>query len=170
MKKKIVIYCISECPITASNEEFINNICTFISNKKHIQDYIVNRSIVKNWDHYVSWLECHDKKDDKQSKYDYISMCLGWQKTFSKFCVKKQVYNSDGIATILRILNHCLETPSSIGLPLRRCDFAARVTGVSAIEFASFESVLPVHGEIISRSRSFFGPIGSAEARSAIIL
>lgn len=108
MKKKIVIYCISECPITASNEEFINNICTFISNKKHIQDYIVNRSIVKNWDHYVSWLECHDKKDNKQSKYDYISMCLGWQETFSKFCVKKQVYNSDGIATILRLLNHCL--------------------------------------------------------------
>ena len=108
MKKKIVIYCISECSITASNEEFINNICTFISNKKYIQDYIVNRSIVKNWDHYVSWLECHDKKDDKQSKYDYISMCLGWQETFSKFCVKKQVYNSDGIATILRILNRCL--------------------------------------------------------------
>lgn len=108
MKKKIVIYCISECPITASNEEFINNICTFISNKKHIQDYIVNRSIIKNWDHYVSWLDCHDKKDDKQSKYDYISMCLGWQETFSKFCVKKQVYNSDGIAIILRLLNHCL--------------------------------------------------------------
>lgn len=108
MKKKIVIYSISECPITASNEDFINNICTFVSDKKHIQDYIVNRSIVKNWDHYVSWLECHDKKDDKQSKYDYISMCLGWQETFSKFCVKKQVYNSDGIAAILRILNHCL--------------------------------------------------------------
>ena len=108
MKKKIVIYSISECPITASNEDFINNICTFVSDKKHIQDYIVNRSIVKNWNHYVSWLECHDKKDDKQSKYDYISMCLGWQETFSKFCVKKQVYNSDGIAAILRILNHCL--------------------------------------------------------------
>ena len=43
MKKKIVIYSISECAITSSNEDFINNICTFVSDKKHIQDYIIWR-------------------------------------------------------------------------------------------------------------------------------
>ena len=108
MRKKIVIYSISECPITASNEDFINNICTFVSDKKHIQDYIINRSIIKNWSHYNAWLKCHDKQDDKKSRYEYIIMCLGWEETFNKFCVKKQVYNSDGIATILRIMNRCL--------------------------------------------------------------
>ena len=48
------------------------------------------------------------------------------------------------------------------GLPLRKCAFAARVTQVSVMPQASFERVLPVHGAIISASRSFFGPMGSA--------
>ena len=41
-------------------------------------------------------------------------------------------------------------------------DFAARVTGVSAIPVASFARVLPVHGAIISASIIFLGPMGSA--------
>ena len=45
--------------------------------------------------------------------------------------------------------------------PLRRWLFAAMVTGVSAMEWASFARVFPVQGAIIKMSSHFFGPIGS---------
>ena len=38
------------------------------------------------------------------------------------------------------------------------------VTGVSAMECASFASVFPVHGAMISASSSFLGPMGSTSA------
>ena len=55
-----------------------------------------------------------------------------------------------------------VETAITSGRSLRRCAFAAKVTGVSVMPFASLPSVLPVHGAIISASKSFWGPIGSA--------
>ena len=47
------------------------------------------------------------------------------------------------------------------GRAFRRWLFAAMVTGVSAMECASFARVFPVHGAMISASSSFFGPMGS---------
>ena len=55
-----------------------------------------------------------------------------------------------------------VDTAIITGRKLRSCDFAARVTVVSAIPFASFAIVLPVHGAITKASSIFFGPIGSA--------
>ena len=42
-------------------------------------------------------------------------------------------------------------------------------TAESAIPFAIFANVLPVHGAMISKSRSFLGPIGSASFTVLII-
>ena len=56
------------------------------------------------------------------------------------------------------------ETATMTGRPFRRWDFAAMVTGVSAMELLSFARVLPVQGAMTSASRSFFGPMGSASA------
>ena len=68
-----------------NNDEFIEHMCTIVSNKKHIQEYIINKSIIENWQHYVSWLELHDKSDNWESKCDYMTICLGWEETFSKY-------------------------------------------------------------------------------------
>ena len=54
-----------------------------------------------------------------------------------------------------------VETASSTGPPLRRCDLAAMMTGVSMIPQASLPSELPVQGAMITRSSRCFGPIGS---------
>ena len=43
------------------------------------------------------------------------------------------------------------------------------VTDVSAIPFAIFARVLPVHGSTTSRSSKFFGPIGSASLTQHIM-
>ena len=50
------------------------------------------------------------------------------------------------------------------GRDCRICAFAAIVTGVSVIPDASFASVFPVQGQIISASSGVFGPSGSASA------
>ncbi len=55
------------------------------------------------------------------------------------------------------------------GRPFLRCAFAAIVTDVSHIPQASFAAVFPVHGAIISASRSFLGPMGSASEMVLII-
>lgn len=55
-----------------------------------------------------------------------------------------------------------VEGAISTGRPLRKCDFTERVAGVSVMPAAILASVFPVHGATMSRSSSFFGPIGSA--------
>ena len=55
-----------------------------------------------------------------------------------------------------------VEGAMSTGRPLRRWALAAMVTLVSVMPPASFPRVFPVHGAMISRSSSFWGPMGSA--------
>ena len=57
----------------------------------------------------------------------------------------------------------------SIGLSCLKCALAAMVTELSVMPEASFARVLPVQGEIISASRGFSGPRGSASATEQII-
>ena len=51
------------------------------------------------------------------------------------------------------------------GRSLRRWALAAMVTLESVTPAASLPSVLPVQGQMMSKSRSFFGPMGSASRR-----
>ena len=57
-----------------------------------------------------------------------------------------------------------VDTAIRMGLPLRKWLFAAMVTGVSAILWASLLKVLPVQGAMIKASNSFLGPIGTTSA------
>ena len=55
-----------------------------------------------------------------------------------------------------------VDTAMSTGRPFRLWLLTASVGAVSYMPQASLPSVLPVHGARISRSSSFFGPMGSA--------
>ena len=57
-----------------------------------------------------------------------------------------------------------VEGARRMGRPLRRWALAAMVTQVSVTPEASLPRVLPVQGAMISRSSSFWGPMGSAPA------
>ena len=54
-----------------------------------------------------------------------------------------------------------VETARMMGASFRRWALAARVTGVSAMPFASFAIVFPVQGAMTSASSNALGPIGS---------
>ena len=51
---------------------------------------------------------------------------------------------------------------STTGMPMRREDFTAMVTGVSVMPAAIFERVLPVQGHTTMASTRPLGPMGSA--------
>ena len=55
-----------------------------------------------------------------------------------------------------------VDTAMSTGRPFRLWLLTASVGAVSYMPQASLPSVLPVHGARISRSSSYFGPMGSA--------
>lgn len=51
---------------------------------------------------------------------------------------------------------------STTGMPMRKADFTAMVTGVSVMPAAILERVFPVQGATASKSTRPLGPMGSA--------
>ena len=113
--RKITLYAISKCPINSSDEDFIKNLCTLVSNKKDISEYLLNKVIIDNWSHYCRWVELHyaDREDDFEKRRKYINVVLEGPKAFKDYCIKKQQYTPDRIASIFRIINHCVPVGAS---------------------------------------------------------
>lgn len=112
--KKLTLYTVSRCPFGASDEDFLRNLCTVVSVKKDIKEYLINKAILENWSYYKAWLEAHNENDNPKVRIKYIQIVLeGGMSFFNQFSVKKQVYDCDGIASMMRIFNHCVPTGSS---------------------------------------------------------
>ena len=106
--KKIDLYFISKCKETASVEEFNENICSVVSNKKQITEYILNSTITKHKAHYISWLKNHNLANNDKSKSIYVTLLLeDSTQDLESFCVKKQTYNAETIAETFRIYMKC---------------------------------------------------------------
>lgn len=108
--KKIILYAISKCPLGSSDEEFSKHLCTIVSDKKHIGEYLINKAVVENYSHYLLWIDQHykEKKDCPELRQVYISTVLADTDVFDNYCVKKQIYTPDKIASIFRIVNGCI--------------------------------------------------------------
>lgn len=112
--RKISLYAISDCPVTASNKEFLENLCTFVYKKKDIYEYLLNKLIIENYSHFHSWLEMRypnfetmTYKEEDEAKQKYAEDVLG-EEAFERFTVKKQTYTPEGIACVFRIMNGCI--------------------------------------------------------------
>ena len=107
--KKIKLYMISKCGVDATDEEFSSNVCTIVSNKKDIMDYIVHRTISENYNHYIMWLECHNRLDDDDARIEYINLILeDNNELISQYTVRSCKYTADAIASLLRISGYCI--------------------------------------------------------------
>lgn len=112
--RKISLYAISDCPVTASNKEFLENLCTFVYKKKDIYEYLLNKLILEHFSHFHSWLEMKypnfenmTYKEEDEAKQRYAEDVLG-EEAFMRFTVKKQTYTPEGIACVFRIMNGCI--------------------------------------------------------------
>ena len=116
--KKISLYAIAKCPSTASNEEFLNHLCTFVSRKKDINEYITCKIFVENYGHYKQWMEIHypGKEMDEENKLEYLHDVVG-EDAFKEYGVKKITYNRDGLAAAFRLLNKCIPVGTSYETP-----------------------------------------------------
>ena len=75
----------------------------------------------------------------------------------------KMLYALSSHHDMAHLVGYSLEAAAiTSGRLLRRCAFAAMVTGVSVMPHASFARVLPVAGAMMSASKGYFGPSGSA--------
>lgn len=112
--RKITLYVISKCPLTASAEEFAENMCTIVSKKKYIGEYVANKLIVDNYDHYISWLQNHypEEDDDDIRRKEYLRNVID-DEQFKGYCVKTTQYTLDGLASAFRIFNRCIPVGAS---------------------------------------------------------
>lgn len=112
--RKITLYVISKCPLNATDEEFAANMCTVVSKKKHIGEYVANKLIVDNYNHYLSWLQTHypDAEDDDDKRKEYLRNVVD-DEQFKAYCVKTTQYTLDGLASAFRIFNKCIPVGTS---------------------------------------------------------
>ena len=61
---KIKLYMVSMCTVDSDTDTFIDNLCTIVSSKKEITEYVKNKIIEDHKEHYNSWIKLHDKKDN----------------------------------------------------------------------------------------------------------
>lgn len=108
MMKKVALYIISKCPQNSSDDEFNKNICSIVSSKKQIKEFIINKSVLDHKEHYNQWLINHMLPDNISSRKIYFSLVIDDLDSSAKnYCFKKNIYTIDGIASIFRMFNKC---------------------------------------------------------------
>ena len=112
--RKLSFYTVSKCGPESTPEEFTKNICTVVCKKKQITEYICRKAIVDAWEHYSRWLPMHDKEDSLESQEEYIDLVLGGKpKVLSEYRFRKENFTPESIASLLRIMDHCVPVGTS---------------------------------------------------------
>lgn len=111
--KKIKLYAIAKVDLNATREEFDKNIVTFLSNKKHLKEFLINRCIQEHFDHYNRRRELKELEDTQLNRLEYIRNCVDFLAYSNEYCVRTYIYTTDDIASIFRITMNCIPTLSS---------------------------------------------------------
>lgn len=116
--KKISLYAIAKCPSNVSTEEFLNHLCTFVSRKKDINEYITCKLFAENYTHYKQWVEIHHPgaENREENKLEYLQDVVG-EDAFKEYGVKKITYGADGLAAAFRLLHKCIPVGTSYEIP-----------------------------------------------------
>lgn len=106
--KKIKFYVISNCKPSASINEFNNNICTIVTKKKHIGEYVSRKAIKDHKEHYIAWLKNHNLIDNSESRNKYLSLLVADQDpSITNISIRQQTYSSEVVAAVFRMFNKC---------------------------------------------------------------
>ena len=105
-KKKIPLYLVYK-------NENPDSLVTVLSDKKQINEFIDKMIIVDNWEHYKMWCELRKLNyKDISVQYSYIDNYINTnpeeaQSKYS-FIVKKTIYTTEAMSSILRMFNGCV--------------------------------------------------------------
>ena len=106
---KIKLYIVSMCTVDSDSDTFIDNLCTIVSSKKEITEYVKNKIIEDHKEHYNSWIKLHDKKDNSATRAEYIDLLFQDDPdSIPMFTVRKETYDAKGLASVFRIYNRCM--------------------------------------------------------------
>lgn len=106
---KITLYMVSICTLNSDEDTFIDNLCTIVSSKKEVEEYVKNKIIDDHKEHYNSWVKLHNKTDTAKTRAEYIDLLFQDDPdSIPMFTVRKETYNAKGLASIFRIYNECV--------------------------------------------------------------
>lgn len=105
-KEKVFVY------LVFKNEQE-DSLVTILSKQGQIKEFIDKMVIIDHWDHYVAWCKLRELNyKDIESEQAYIE---NFYKTATQedmqnytYIVKRAAYNTDAIASILRMFNGCV--------------------------------------------------------------
>lgn len=110
------MYVISNCPLGSPQEEFVQKVCSIVCDKKQVREYVVNRLIIDNWQHYMNWVQLHygdNLYDDPHRKETYVKDVVPIDSGIRNFSFIEKIYNPADIASILRVSNKFIPVGAS---------------------------------------------------------
>lgn len=111
--KKFKLYVVAKTKEYATREEFDKSIVTFLSNKKHLKEFLLNRCIQEHIDHYNRWRELKELEDSQLNRVEYIRNCVNFIDFANEYCVRTYTYTVNELASIFRLTTNCVPTLSS---------------------------------------------------------
>lgn len=112
--KKIKIWAVSNVPEDSDDISFENNLVTFLSDKRQLEEYILNSYILNNIQHFKQWLEYRSLDDNELNRISYVKgdpeKYLNYHNSFT---CKPYIYDKMAIASIIRLLATAIPTGSS---------------------------------------------------------
>ena len=105
-KKKVFVYLVYE-------NEKEDSLVTILSKQEQIGEFIDRMVILDHWNHYVAWCKLRELNyKDIESEQAYIEnfykIATQEDKQNYTYIVKRVAYNTDAIASILRMFNGCV--------------------------------------------------------------
>lgn len=105
-KKKVFVY------LVYRNEQE-DSLVTILSQQDQINEFIDRMVIIDHWKHYVAWCKLRElnyKTKTSESAYidNFYKIATQEDIKHYTYIVKKVAYNTDAIASILRMFNGCV--------------------------------------------------------------
>lgn len=98
--KKLAFYIVSQ----AIKDKDI--LCSIVCSKDEAREYILNKTILANFEHYSRWCELKELNPKSfETKAKYIQVVQPESETYK---VKKILFTQSGLASILRMFNGCI--------------------------------------------------------------
>lgn len=125
-RKAIAVVLVTDAGVALDS---ITNIYTIVSTMKEALEYIRNRLIIDNQEHFELWCNLHNCDDrEETSKVNYISTVL--TESDFKYGAVKAFYTKDKLTAILRMGSNCIPIGCSFDTKEEYINVAERITDI----------------------------------------
>lgn len=85
---------------------------TIVNNKKEFNEFVYKHICVRNYEHFNSWAELHDKDPSLDKNILEYSLTIH-EEEFKNYVAKKLYFKPEATAAVFRMFNKCLPVDAS---------------------------------------------------------